>query len=95
MPMLMLTTSCMWKRLYWNPSTCSCTKCLTTINDDSVILLYEIIDVEETRTIPKNLTCKTQHLYILLAFLLITVVLLIAVNIYCYLIIEENNANIF
>ena len=34
----------------------------------------------------KNATCKTQNFYILLAFLLITIVLLIAVSIYCYLI---------
>ena len=34
----------------------------------------------------KNITCKTQNLYILLAFLLITIALLIAVSIYCYLI---------
>ena len=34
----------------------------------------------------KNLTCKTQSLYILLTFLLITITLLIAVSIYCYLI---------
>ena len=31
-------------------------------------------------------TCKTQNFYILLAFLLIAIVLLIAVSIYCYLI---------
>ena len=30
--------------------------------------------------------CKTQNFYILLAFLLITIALLIAVSIYCYLI---------
>ena len=34
----------------------------------------------------KKATCKTQNLYILLAFLLITIVLLIAVRIFCYLI---------
>ena len=48
-------------------------------------------DDEETKTVPpnfneKNITCKTQNLYILLAFLLITIILLIAVSIYCYLI---------
>ena len=46
---------------------------------------------EETKTIPKNFnerkaTCKMQSFFILLAFLLITVVLLMAVSIYCYLI---------
>ena len=30
--------------------------------------------------------CKTQNVYILLAFLLITILLLMAVSIYCYLI---------
>ena len=43
------------------------------------------------KTIPKNfnekkVTFKTQNFYILLAFLLITVALLVAVSIYCYLI---------
>ena len=57
----------------------------------------EIIDTEaksnneETKTIPtnfneKNITCKTQNFYILFASLLITISLLIAVSIYCYLI---------
>ena len=36
--------------------------------------------------IKRKATCKTQNLYILLAFLLITIALLIAVSIYCYLI---------
>ena len=34
----------------------------------------------------KKAACKTQNFYILLAFLLITVTLLVAVNIYSYLI---------
>ena len=34
----------------------------------------------------KKVTCKTQNCYILLAFLLITILLLITVNINCYLI---------
>ena len=43
------------------------------------------------KTIPtsfneKNMSCKIQNFYILLAFLLITIDLLIAVSIYCYLI---------
>ena len=33
-----------------------------------------------------NITCKTQNFYILFAFLLIVITLLIAVSIYCYLI---------
>ena len=34
----------------------------------------------------KKATCKTQNSYILLAFSLITIALLVAVSIYCYLI---------
>ena len=46
---------------------------------------------DETKTVPisfneKNITCKTQNLYISLAFSLITIaLLLIDVRIYCYL----------
>ena len=53
---------------------------------DETIESYE----EEVRTVPTNVnkkaTCKTQNFYILLAFLLITIALLIAFSIYCYLI---------
>ena len=59
--------------------------------DDSVVTCDEIIESydEETKTIPTNFnekkaTCKTPNLYILLAFLLITIALLIAVNIYSF-----------
>ena len=59
--------------------------------DDSAMTQDEIIESYdgETKTIPTNfnekkLTCKTQNFYILLAFLLITIALLIAVSIYCY-----------
>ena len=46
---------------------------------------------EETKTIPRNfnekkVAYKTQNLCIALAFLLITIALLIAVSVYCYLI---------
>ena len=34
----------------------------------------------------KKITCKLQNFYILFAFLLIAIALLIAVSIYCYLI---------
>ena len=60
--------------------------------DDSAIICDEIIkSYDEKKTIPrnfneKNITCKTQNFYILLAFLLITITLLIAVSIYRYLI---------
>ena len=48
-------------------------------------------DDEEIKAIPTNfnekkLSCKTQSFYILLAFSLITIALLITVSIYCYLI---------
>ena len=62
--------------------------------DDSVITCGEIIDAEaksqvgETKTIPTNFNEKKQPVKheSLLAFLLITIVLLIAVSNYCYLI---------
>ena len=60
--------------------------------DDSAIICDEIIKpYDEKKTIPrnfneKNITCKTQNFYILLAFLLITITLLIAVSTYRYLI---------
>ena len=52
--------------------------------DDSVIISID----QEIKTIPTNFnekkaTCKTKNFYILLAFLLITKALLIAVSIYC------------
>ena len=79
----------MWKRLYWNSATCCSEngKYLASIIIDSAIMCDEIIEW----TVPTNLnekkaTCKTQNLYILLAFLLITITLLIAVTVYCYLI---------
>ena len=61
------------------------------ITCDEIIESYD----EETKTIPTNFnekkaTCETQNFYILLAFinilLLITIALLIAFSIYCYLI---------
>ena len=54
--------------------------------DISGIICNEIIIAEETNFNEKNITCKTQNFYILLAFVLITIALLIAVSIYCYLI---------
>ena len=55
--------------------------------DDSTIMCNEIIE----ETVLTNLneekaTCKTQNFYVLLAFLLITIALLIAVSVYSYLI---------
>ena len=78
----------------WGPATCNCEngKYLASIMDDSVIIGDEVIKSydKEVKTISKNynenrVTCKTQSFYILLVFLLITVVLLIAVSIYCHL----------
>ena len=83
------------KDYIWNRSTYSCEywKYLASIMDDSVIMWGEVINSydDKTKTIPKNFnekkaTCETQNFYILLAFLLITIALLIAVSIYCYLI---------
>ena len=61
--------------------------------DDSTIICDEVIKSldEEIKTIPTNfnetnVTCKAQNFYILLVFLLITIALLIAVSICCYLI---------
>ena len=56
--------------------------------DDSMITCKEVINSydEKIKTIPtnfyeKNITCKTQNLYILLAFLLIIIALLTVVSI--------------
>ena len=64
--------------------------------DDSAITCDEVIDSykEETETIStnfngKNVTFRTQNLYNLLAFLLITIALLRAVSIYCCLIKQQ------
>ena len=60
--------------------------------DDSAIMYDKVLEScnKETKTIPsfnvKKAICKTQNFHILLAFLLNTITLLIAVSIYCYLI---------
>ena len=76
------------KDYVWNPATCNCEngKYLASIMDDSVITCDEIINVKETNFNEKNITYRTQNVYILLVFLLTTIILLIAVSIYCYLI---------
>ena len=84
----------MWKDYVWNPATCNCEhgKYLASIVGDSAITCDEIIEsYDETKTIPTNFneektSCKTQKCYILLAFLSITIALLIDVCIYCYFI---------
>ena len=64
---------------------------MASIIDNSVITCDDIIDAgvksyhEETKPVPtsfneKNMTCKTQNTYVLHAFLLITITLLIAVS---------------
>ena len=58
--------------------------------DYSAIICYEVVEScnEEIKAIhfnEKKVTCKTKNLYIFLAFLLITIALLMAVSIYCYL----------
>ena len=58
---------------------------LTSIKNDSAIICDEIVNVKETNFNEKNITCKIQNFYILLALLLITIALLIAVTVYCYL----------
>ena len=59
--------------------------------DDSVITCDEVVEScdEKLKTIPTNFNEKSithKRFYILVAFLLITITLLIAVNMYCYLI---------
>ena len=86
------------KKIVWNPSTCNYEngKYLANIMDDSAIMCDEFTesydeDVEakwydETNFNEKKATCHTQNFYNLLVFLLITIALLIAGSIYCYLI---------
>ena len=52
--------------------------------DDSAVICDEVVESyeEETNFNEKEATCKMQNFYILLAFLLITIALLIAVSIY-------------
>ena len=77
----------------WNPVTWNCEngKYLASIMYGLVITCDEESRDEEIKTIltncnEKKVTCKMQNVHILLAFLLITIALLIAVSIYCYLI---------
>ena len=81
------------KDYVWNTATCNCEnwKYSASIMDHSAIRCDEIIESykEETnfneKKPKKTTTCKMQNFYILLTFLLITIALLIAVTIYCYL----------
>ena len=64
------------KDYVWNPATCNCKneKYLASIMDDSAISCDEIIESsdEETNFNEKKATCKKKIFYILLTFLLIT-----------------------
>ena len=78
------------KDYVWNPATCNCEngKYLASIMDDSTIMCDEVTKScdKEINFNEKKAICQTQNVYILLAFLLITIALLIAVSIYFYLI---------
>ena len=72
------------KDYVWNPATCNCEngKYLASIMNDSTIFCDEVIKSydEGKKTVPtyfneKNIACKTQNFYFLLAFLLITITL--------------------
>ena len=54
--------------------------------DDLAIICDEIRNVKETNFNKKHITCETYGFYILLAFLLTTIPLLMTVSICCYLI---------
>ena len=77
---------CVCKKDYsWSSATCSCknTKYLASFTDDSVIMREKIINTTKaviTKTVLTESTSK--KFYILLAVLLITIALLIAVSIY-------------
>ena len=78
-----------WKNYIWNLSACTCEnrKYSESIIYDSVITCDKII--KATKTIPtKTISAKAAptSFYILFTFSLITIALLIALNIYCYLI---------
>ena len=78
----------------WNPAKCTCEngKYVKSVVDNYKIVCDEIIETTKiasakivlTRNIARNfqekkVTCKTENFYILLAFLLITMMLLIVV----------------
>ena len=74
------------KDCVWSPASCSCDneKYLAGIMDDSAITCDEVKKSydEDINFNEKKAICKTQNSYILLAFLLNTIALLIAVSIY-------------
>ena len=67
-------------------SAIKCNEAIEPYYEDAETKTYD-----ETKAVPKkfnekNITCKIQNAYILLVFLSITISLLLAVSIYCYLI---------
>ena len=63
-------------------------------------ILLHVVETKKQKLFQQNLkikraTCKKQNFYILLAFLLISITLLIAVSIYCYLIKYRAKIKIF
>ena len=78
------------KKIVWNPATCYCESgsYLRSIMDDSAIICDADIKSynEKINFNKKKPIFKIQNFYVLLAFLLSTIALLIAVSIYCYLI---------
>ena len=80
------------KDYIWSPPICSCKngKYLASIKYYTFEKVIESCN-EKAKTIPTNInekkaTCKIQNFYVLVAFLLITTALLIAVSTYCNLI---------
>ena len=65
--------------------------------DECLYKLYtrKLSRTTKKKSIPKNIIRETKIFYILLAFLLITIVLLIAVSIYCYLNNIKQNKNTY
>ena len=69
------------------------------MTDNSVITCDEIIE-EKSKTVTTSFneekgSCKTKNFSISLAFLVITIALLIAVSIYCYMIKHKANRNTY
>ena len=57
--------------------------------DEVIDACADVESNDKTNFKEKKATCKMQHFYILLAFLLITMALLIAGAFYCYLIKDQ------
>ena len=84
-------TSVSLKYFVTDAATCICENCkyLASIIDNPIITCDE--SIWEAKTAPTNfnqtkITCKTKPFYISFAFSLTTIVLLVVLSIYCYLI---------